>query len=424
MSNRAAMLLVMFAALAVRAVYLTTDVDVPAQDTPDYDEIALNLVAGEGFVAHDNWYGHPMKSWRPPLYPALLAGVYGSFGYHHVLVQMLQAFLGALTAVGVLCLGRRLHPPSALAVGLIVALYPPLVAGTAEIMTETLFASLLVAATLVGLSVEARSGWIGSGALVGLATLTRPVGLLLAPALMLARVWSAWQRRDGRAWLGAIRRCGWISAGVLLVLSPWTIRNATVHGAFVPVSTHGGFILAGSNADEPEWRKQDGWQISPDVLVDTPNEIDRDRAWRAQGWSWIAAHPVPWLRLAGERFLRFWYVFRPDYNIGFMLWLPLILAGVIRFGTHPGYREITSFAGVSLLVFSTLLYGSTRFRLPMEPLFLLYAGPVLHEIWSSRQRLRWAAGGTLWAGLNLLIWWQDEAIHGLVLNVLQVSGLK
>jgi hypothetical protein len=60
----------------------------------------------------------------------------------------------------------------------------------------------------------------------------------------------------------------------------------------------------------------------------------------------------------------------------------------------------------------------------MEPLFLLYAGPVLHEIWSSRQRLRWAAGGTLWAGLNLLIWWQDEAIHGLVLNVLQVSGLK
>ncbi|MBT4096865.1 MAG: hypothetical protein HOE86_04435, partial [Gemmatimonadetes bacterium] len=245
-----------------------------------------------------------------------------------------------------------------------------------------------------------------------------------APALMLFPVWSAWQSRDGRAWLVAIRRCVWILAGVLLVLSPWTMRNATVHGAFVPVSTHGGFILAGSNADEPEWRKQDGWQISPEVFADSPSEIDRDRAWRAQGWSWIVAHPVPWLRLVGERFLRFWYIFRPDYNIGFVLWLPLILAGVIRYGTHPGYREITSFAAVSLLVFSTLLYGSTRFRLPMEPLFLLYAGPVLHGIWSSHQRLRWVAGGTLWAGLNLLIWWQQETIHGLVVNGLQVSGLK
>ncbi|MBT4096733.1 MAG: hypothetical protein HOE86_03765, partial [Gemmatimonadetes bacterium] len=108
MSHRATLLLVMFVALVVRALYLTTDVDVPAQDTPDYDEIALNLVAGEGFVAHDNWYGYPMRSWRAPLYPALLAGVYGLFGYHHVLIQILQAFLGALTAVGVLCLGRRL----------------------------------------------------------------------------------------------------------------------------------------------------------------------------------------------------------------------------------------------------------------------------------------------------------------------------
>ena len=420
--RRSAAFMVFACALIVRCLWLTVPIEVPAQDTPDYDEIALNLVSGQGFVSHDNWFGHPMRSWRAPLYPALLASVYGLWGYHHWIVQVLQAFVGACTAVGVLILARRLHPPSGLVVGLIVALYPSLIKMSAQIMTETLFAALLVAALVV--ATGSRFTATGSGLLVGLATLTRPVGLLLAPALVLPRLWSAWRHRDGRAWLASIRRSAWMLVGLVLVLSPWTIRNGLVHDAFVPVSTHGGFILAGSNAHQPQWRQADGWQIQPDVFAQMPNEVERDRYWRSQAWTWIAAHPLAWLRLVGERFLRFWYVFRPDFNVGFTLWVPLILVGAVRFGSTPAYREITGFSALSVLVFSTLLYGSTRFRLPMEPLFLLYVGPVLSTAWASARRRMWIAAGVVWVVVNLMVWWKQEIVRGWVLEILYAGGLK
>ena len=41
-------------ALVARLVYVLAGVEVPPQDTPDYDEIAHNLLAGKGFVASSN----------------------------------------------------------------------------------------------------------------------------------------------------------------------------------------------------------------------------------------------------------------------------------------------------------------------------------------------------------------------------------
>ncbi|MBT3346307.1 MAG: hypothetical protein HN712_04625 [Gemmatimonadetes bacterium] len=424
---------VLLVALAARLVYVGADIEVPPQDTPDYDEIAMNLLAGEGFVSHDTFFGYPMRSWRAPLYPTMLAAIYGIFGVHHGVVLLIQALIGAWTAVGILHLARWLHPPSALLTALLVALYPPLIANAAEVMTETLFTALLVAGAGMGLRLSNRLGWWGAGLLIALATLTRPVGLLLAPALFLPPLWVAtrgaladpsrltWQ---SQTWPAAVSRAGWILAGLLMGLAPWTIRNAQVHGAFVPVSTHAGFILARSNADDPDWRRQDGWQIRPEVFARIPNEVERDRAWRAQGKAWIVDHPTQWLRWVTERFLRFWYVFRPDYNIGFVLVLPLMLVGVFRVGWSPPYRELSLFAGLSIFLFSTLLYGSTRFRLPLEPFFLLYAGPALHAAWQSPRRRTWLGACAAWATVHTLIWWQQDAIRMMIVSWLTSSGLK
>ena len=59
-------------AAAMRLGYASLGVEVPSQDTADYDEIAANLLAGEGFVARENWFGFDMRSWRAPLYPGCL----------------------------------------------------------------------------------------------------------------------------------------------------------------------------------------------------------------------------------------------------------------------------------------------------------------------------------------------------------------
>ena len=56
-------------ACCIRLGYVLLDVPVPPQDTADYDELALNVLQGAGYVSYENWYGFPMYSWRPPAYP-------------------------------------------------------------------------------------------------------------------------------------------------------------------------------------------------------------------------------------------------------------------------------------------------------------------------------------------------------------------
>ena len=77
------------ASLILRLLYIGAGIEVPPQDTPDYDEIAHNLLAGEGFVASSNWFGHELRAWRAPLYPLLLAAVYAVWD-SHVAVQVVQ----------------------------------------------------------------------------------------------------------------------------------------------------------------------------------------------------------------------------------------------------------------------------------------------------------------------------------------------
>ena len=406
------------AAFMLRLGYVLQGSEVPSQDTPDYDEIALNLLAGEGFVSRATFHGFEMRSWRAPFYPFFLALVYGAAGYDHLWVKIAQALVGAATVVLIFDLARRLHPPAALSAGLLTAAYGPLVASSNEVMTEIWFTFWLVLAARL-LTVPATAPWrywLGGGLVVGLAVLTRPVALLFLPALALTR---AWRRQDRWG-----RRTLWLGLGICLAVAPWTLRNYGVHGAFVAVSTHGGFIVARSNADHPDWRQPRGWGIEPSFLQRYPTEVERDRHWWRQGLSWIADNPASYARLVGERFLRFWYFMRPQYNFWFMVVLPFFLGGLYCFWKRDGFLLLSAFMGLSLAVFCLLLYGSTRFRLPLEPFFCLFAATYLSQRrsqWSARQM--WIVLGTV-LGLNALLYISGDIWRHVLIKFLSLWHLK
>ena len=407
------------AALGARLVYILQGYEIPPQDTPDYDEIALNLLRGDGFVARDNWFGFELRSWRPPFYPFFLALVYGVWGHSHQAVQLVQAIIGAGTVVLVYDLARRLHPQSALLAGLLATVYGPLVTISAEVMTETWFTFLLVLSAwflvdATGADRMSRRSLLAGGVAIGLAALTRPVGLLFLPAFALATFWHRGPQ--------SLRRTLWVTLAVCCTILPWSLRNYQVHRAWVPISTHGGFILSRSNAAEPAWRQEHGWGIEESFFHQIPSETERDRYWFRQGISFIRSHPGTYLKLAAERFLRFWYFLRPEYNFWFVLILPFCLVGLWRYGRTEGFLLLSSFAGISLLIFSFVLYGSTRFRLPLEPFFLLFAAAFIRDAWNCSRR----TSGMLAAALlvNLLLYWGDEPLRDLVLNLLREWNLK
>ncbi len=416
-------------AVCVRLAYIAADLPVPPQDTADYDEIAHSLLEGRGFVARGNWHGYPLRSWRAPFYPWFLAGVYACCGHSHLAVQLVQALVGAAAAVLVYWLAAAVRRDAAPIAGLLAAVYGPLAACCAEVMTETWYifwtlASLvLLAPAASGPGPAARAAsrpdagrLLLGGAALGLAALTRPVGLLIWPAL----AWCVWRRRGWRH----LRPVAWVGLAAVCTIAPWTVRNYRVHGALVPIATHGGFIVARSNADVPDWRRPDGWRIAPEVFAATPSEVERDRQWLREGLAWIRAHPRPYLRLVLERFVRFWYFLRPEYDFWFMTVLPPALAGMWRLRRAPGFCLPMGYAGASILVFSALLYGSTRFRLPLEPVFAVAASAAIRDATDRLGRRRAAA---LWTALvlaNGALWWQGEAVRAVVLRALEAGGLR
>ena len=177
-----------FTALSARLIYILQGHEVPPQDTPDYDEIALNLLRGEGFVARQNWFGHEMRSWRTPFYPFFLASIYQLAGYSHFVVKVAQALVGAGSVVLVYELAGKLRPHIAPTAGLCAAFYGPLVASSNEVMSEVWFTFwiLLAAWQLVGAMEGGRGtkvNCLAGGAAIGMAALTRPVGLIFFPGV-------------------------------------------------------------------------------------------------------------------------------------------------------------------------------------------------------------------------------------------------
>jgi 4-amino-4-deoxy-L-arabinose transferase-like glycosyltransferase len=120
-----------------------------AENRDNYQRIAQQLAAGDGFV--DPQTLKP-TAYRSPLYPLLLAGVL-QCGGGAVAIGIVQFWLGLATVVLTVFCGRKLGLGRAsLAAGLLVACDPLLLYQTALVMTETTAAFL--AALLLWLSLQ------------------------------------------------------------------------------------------------------------------------------------------------------------------------------------------------------------------------------------------------------------------------------
>lgn len=131
---------------------------------------------------------------RMPLYPAFVATIFHLFGMENLrAVATIQAFVDALSVIGIGVAGRsmseRFVVPSALA----AAIIPNFLVHASYVLTETLFIVFFVwglAALLWSLRRSTLTLLVAGGLLFGLALMTRPVMIhylaVLVPALALA----------------------------------------------------------------------------------------------------------------------------------------------------------------------------------------------------------------------------------------------
>jgi hypothetical protein len=104
--------------------------------------------------------------------------------------------------------------------------------------------------------------------------------------------------------------------------------------------------------------------------------------------------------------------------------LPFFALGLRRYGHKGDFVYLSSFIALSIAVFSAILYGSTRFRLPLEPFFIVFAAAFISEQIERRGLRQVFAMVGFVAVCNLLIWWQQEPLRQLVLSALDYLQLR
>jgi 4-amino-4-deoxy-L-arabinose transferase-like glycosyltransferase len=160
-----------------------------------------------------------------------------------------QAILGTITVALVGLVAFELFGSTAGLIALVLAAaYPVFTEEASIIAAENLLTPLVLAAVYTALrarraaSSAARYGWVaGTGVLAGLATLTHENGVLILVGLIPA-VWIGRPRLK----LRSLAAPALLVALTVLVILPWTIRNAVVMHTFIPVSDETGITLVGT----------------------------------------------------------------------------------------------------------------------------------------------------------------------------------
>jgi dolichyl-phosphate-mannose-protein mannosyltransferase len=213
----------------------------PLHDDASYVRVARTLLLLGRYPAHHvPGGGWQVSAYRPPGWPAALWAVFSTVGTDVVAARVLAAVLGAVAVVLMALLAEQLFGRGAgVATGVVGALSPLALAVDVSLESEALFMALVAGSACLALEAR-RSGRVaalaGAGVVAGLSALTRTDGLLVIPVVALLAL------APGRH----VARGAVVVAAALLVVAPWTVRNAEAVHEFVPVSTETGNTLAGT----------------------------------------------------------------------------------------------------------------------------------------------------------------------------------
>jgi len=266
----------------------------PVWDGHYYHLGATRLAAGLGYSEDVLIRG--VSVWKPwthyPVgYSALLSFFYRIFGDHLLVGPLLNAVLGAATALLVHRIAlHHLSATRARVAGGLAALHPGLIAYCPLLMTEIPSAFMLVLLLWTLLRYRGRTqAVIFGGLILGALTLMRPASVLLAPLIALREA-----RPFGRASLRAAATLG----VALLVVLPWTIRNCQRMDGCALVSTNGGWNLAiGAITRTGRFQTLHGKDGCPNVT----GQVQQDDCWAKVGLETIKQSPLRWLSLAPKK---------------------------------------------------------------------------------------------------------------------------
>ena len=238
--------------VAVRLIYAIATRHYPLSgDEPEYDAEGWLIAHGHLFWTRLPYGLLHAGAWKAPGYPAWVGFWYALVGHHPVAVKLAQIPLGAATIALSWLLARRLFGArTAGAAAILVALYPLAFQYEELLYSEALATPLTLAVLLVIFTGRpSRQRALTCGLLVGALLLIRP-----SSAFLMLGALVAWIIVSG--WKAGIGLTALTTAAALLVVAPWTVRNAIVLHGFLPIAVDDAALYGTFNvqsAHDPLW---------------------------------------------------------------------------------------------------------------------------------------------------------------------------
>jgi 4-amino-4-deoxy-L-arabinose transferase-like glycosyltransferase len=362
-----------------------------------YKNAILLLTGWEQWIRPGSEFGY-----RAPLYFAYLSLFHFLTGSDSFLIsQLASALLGTAACVVAFVVARTLAGERAgYAAFWLRGLLPGYVISDTYVMSEQMFGLLLLALLAVVATAAARPTLrhaISLGVLLGIAMLVREAGLVY-PAIFLTYL----ALTSGTLKQRATRVLACMGA-VVIVLSPWLIRNHYVWGSALPLGyTAGPGLHAGNNPTfEGAWK----WPPSPPETIrfGTP---EFEQWHRDQAMEYIKQDPVAFLQRGFVKVA--WFLFPRFHRYDMKIVYPsmdgliqpmsaligltaagMLLVGVLAFTAMRTDAYWWVCLGLIAIIVAAIVAtgGDPRYRDPVDYILLVATGVLLGTSGTVKEKL-------------------------------------
>lgn len=285
----------LFAGLLTRLLWVMLADTLPMSDFLLYHESALSIVNGQGYKI----YGY-LSAYEPIGYPAFLAVLYYVFAPEIIVPKIANILLSCLTIVLTYVIAKRaFSEKTALIAVFIMVIIPRNITFTSVLSTEITFTALFTALNLL---VFLRPEGIWAIALRGV--LTAVLALIKPYMLVYQFVIFAIDYFHTRKPIPSLKTLLLTTAVMIVLISPWTIRNYIIFNTVIPISTNGGYNLFINNNSYATGGWQDPFKIPGSPLLKHKHdhdefwdEVEVDRLGKMLAFQWIKSNPGDFVRL-------------------------------------------------------------------------------------------------------------------------------
>lgn len=376
------------------------------------------LADGKGFANPLIWYKQchidqvscavQHSAGKPPLFTSYLA-VFHLFGLDSPLsMRLASGLVGTAAVVGAGLLARRISGSdrAGILAALFAALYPNLWINDGLILSESMYAAVIVALLWTAYRVVERPTWgraAAMGAMIGVACLTRSESQILLVFLVVpVALWSLrrepWKQRIGVAVVSVLV--------ALAVVAPWVAKNLSEfeHPVFLSIGT--GFVLDVSNCDTTYYGDLLGYtdaNCSSDDWPEDADESEIELQLREHALEYISEHKSRVPVVVAARVGRMWNLYRPlqgvDLDVFFerrgkapaqaALWSYYALGGLALVGAFAMRRAKRPLLPMGVMIAMVTFTAAssmpiTRYRVAAEVVWVVLAGIGAERLLSRR----------------------------------------